>query len=388
MTTNRLLLLALFVYLALLPWFFHPDLKVIFSLASKLSTGVVDIYGYVAANPTQSTTGPFVYPPLAYFILGTLYLPLRLVAGSDFMPWLFSGNTNVVIPNIFLFITLLKLPFLCLHLVIAKMLYDYSHNTKAVIFWLFNPLSLYVVAIVGQIDLLAILATVVSLKTYKFKPITSVIALGLGAAIKSFPLLLLPFLILYLSHSWPRRVGYLMLGLATYLLFIVPFLRQPAFFDHTFTSGLTQRLFSLHLPGLALPAVPMALLVVWLSLAFSNRRPALHLVFLSVLLIVVASLQLHPQWLLWALPFLSLVTLRWRLLSLGYIGFGLLQIFIIPDNFLTVNLIAPLLPAVLELPTLVSMLPNLATSGLGIVATIGFASTCLLICFKSLYAKT
>src|SRR4030042_3174747 len=92
---------GLIFYLILTPFFFHPDIKTIFYLASHFSQGVINIYRFIGANPESAMLGPFVYPPLSYFIFGSIFIPIKLLAGAGFMNWLGSGNTAVGVDHIF-----------------------------------------------------------------------------------------------------------------------------------------------------------------------------------------------------------------------------------------------------------------------------------------------
>ena len=101
MENKRIYAYAAFFYIFIIPLFFHPDIKTIFYQSQFLSTGVLDIYSYLAQNPEKAILGPFVYPPLAYFLMGLLYFPVKLLAGGGFTQWLAMGNDAVGVTDIF-----------------------------------------------------------------------------------------------------------------------------------------------------------------------------------------------------------------------------------------------------------------------------------------------
>ena len=110
MKSKQIFLLALFLYLLLVPLTFHPDIKVIFYQSQFLTKGVVNIYQFFESNPDMAYLGPFVYPPLAYFVYGILFIPTKILAGGMFTSWLAMGNDAVSVEHIFRYLFAMKLP--------------------------------------------------------------------------------------------------------------------------------------------------------------------------------------------------------------------------------------------------------------------------------------
>ena len=389
MTKKQIFALAAFVYLFLAPFTFHPDIKTIFYQSQFLSQGIFNastslsikpelverfnIYSFFAANPDKAFLGNFVYPPLAYFLFGIFFIPVKLLAGTGFVEWLGMGNDSVVVPHIFQYLFVIKLPAIIAHFTtgyfIFKLLQGVSlqNQNKALALWFFNPISLYTVGFMGQIDSIAVLLTVLALFLAKKKSIYATVLLGLGAAFKTYPLLILPFLAIYSGKTWSKRLLSFVLGFGTYLLFILPFITTPAFYSSTFVSGLSQRLFELKLYvgfGENILIVPAILIVLFLFAVSKKLENISQLsnFFLATLFIVVALVHFHPQWALWFLPFLVILVINktkdssvWVALALLFLGW-LGTVLLFDDKFLSWGILAPIDPGILFLPTLSELL--------------------------------
>ncbi len=382
---RNIILAAAFFYVFLAPFFFHPDIKIIFYLSQFLSQGVINIYHYIAVHPELSTHGSFVYPPLAYFFFGTIFPVLKWLAGSGFTDWLGMGNDAVAVPHLFRYLFLLKLPVIAAHLAVgyclSRLISQPRRQSLALLVWFFNPISIYTVAFMGQIDVLPVLATVLALLWIKDRPYLSVFLLGLGAAFKTYPLLLLPFAALLAARRFRHSLLLLATGLLPYLLFISPYLLTPAFYTDTLTSGLSQRILQIGLPigsGESLLLVPVFLLFLLLTAAYLHRGQSHRFAAycLAVTLIPIASSHFHPQWVLWSLPFVSLFLATQSFWSVALLFFGSFIgiIGLFPDKFLTWGLLSPLEPEILFLPSLVSLLPPVPVL-LDLLHTIFFAAS-------------
>lgn len=371
MTKKQIFVLAAFTYLFLAPFTYHPDIKTIFYQSQFLSQGIFNIYSFFAANPEKAFLGPFVYPPLAFFTFGLLFIPVKMIAGSGFVDWLGMGNDAVGVTHIFQYLFVLKLPVIIAHFITAFVMMKFIDGEKkqkiALSLWFFNPISLYTVGFMGQIDSFAVLLTVLALLLAKKKSIYATVLLGLGAAFKTYPLLVLPFLAIYSGKTWSKKLLSFALGFGTYLLFILPFITTPAFYSSTFVSGLSQRLFELKLYlgfGENILIVP-ALLIILFLFAVSKRIENINQLsnfFLAVFFVTVTSVHFHPQWALWFLPFLiisfiynakdSSVWIALTLLFLGWLG----NILLFDDKFLSWGILSPIDPGILFLPTLSELL--------------------------------
>lgn len=363
----NILWVSTFVYLFIAPFFFQPDLKVIYYLSQFFSHGVIDIYKFLGENPEKSFLGPFVYLPLSYFTFGVLFIPVKLLAGSNFVDWLGMGNDAVSIPQIFRYIFLMKFPLIVVHLatgwLLTKVLTEARLKTVILFVWFFNPISLYVVGMMGQLDGIPTLLTVLAFLLAGRNPYLSALLLGFGASFKSYPLLMLPFLSVVATNTWRKSVGVFFVGIIPFVLTIFPFLATPEFYRDALASGLALRIFEARIQIgfneqiLVLPAI-FVLLFLHAVVFARGQTSRLLGYFLALPFLIIAGTHFHPQWTLWALPFFSLAIVYYRLwlplvfFLVGWFG----TVFLFDDKFLTLGLLSPLDPGILFLPTIRSLL--------------------------------
>lgn len=367
LSTKNILLSGAFLYIFISPFLFHPDIKTIFYISQFLSGGTVNIYQFLADNPAKAILGPFVYPPLAYFLFGILFVPVKLLAGGGFAQWLAMGNTAVDVPHLARYLFLIKLPILLTFLytgwVLAKQEENRKDATLALLIWLFNPISIYVVGAMGQFDVVPALLTLLALFWARKNPYFSALSLGLGGALKSYPLLLIPFLLVKSAGSWKKKASLLLTSAVAYAVFTIPFLKTPAFYQDAFASNLSQRIFHAGLPlgfGEQILLVP-ALLIGLLLWAAADKRDNLISYFLPVTLLPIALAHFHPQWAVWSLPFLCIVVARHKLWfpAIVYFAGWLGTVLFFDDKFLTWGLLSPFDTGLFFLPSIASLVKPL-----------------------------
>ena len=127
----------------------------------------------------------------------------------------------------------------------------------------------------------------------------------------------------------------------------------PAFYGDTLTSSLSKRVFDLAFPvgiGVSVPIVPIVIAMLFLmSLKFYSRFGY----FAAVPFVMIVGIQFHPQWLMWSLPFFSILAVKHRLwfaYAIFTLGF-LLYVFLFDDVFLNLALLGPLDAGVFSLPS-------------------------------------
>lgn len=358
-------LAALFLKFFLAPFFFHTDIKIIYDYGQFLSQGVWNIYDFLASNKQEAPFGQFVYPPLTYFISGIFYLVISPLAGMDYSQWLKSTGDAMYSPYIFRYLFLMKIPLIFFEVLtgflLIKLIRDEKKKQISLILWFFNPINIYVVSIMGQFDIIPAFLTVLALYfASKEKMYLAAIAIGLGAAMKTYPLLLLPFLALSSKKSWFHTIKVFLLGLVPYLVFTLPVLGSKPYHDSVLVSGLSMRIFflnfSLGFDELIL-VVFFALFVLLFHAAerkFEKKVVNLPAYFLAVILVVLSGSHFHPQWLIWSTPFLAILVFK-KNLVLPFIGIivGWLGVFsLFDDKFLTLGLLTPLDQGLLFLPTI------------------------------------
>jgi hypothetical protein len=376
--TKIIFVAGIFTYLILIPLFFHPDIKTIFYLSSFLSDGVFNIYQFIGANPDKAMLGPFVYPPLSYILFGILFIPIKLLAANGFVDWLGMGNTAVSVDHIFRFLFLIKLPLVLTHAISGFVLIkifgngDYFPSLRIsnkkqeliLLLWFFNPISIYVITMMGQFDGIPALFTLLALYYAKRKPYLSSLLLGLGGAIKTYPLLFIPFLIITSDFRWVKKIKLTVVGVISYLIFVVPFLKTQEFYQNTLISGLSQRLLLADITigfNERINIVPFLIILLFLYCLIHDpgRSKELFKYFLAIPILILGFSHFHPQWIIWALPFIILAISCYKklavsgvLLAIGWIG----TVLSFDDKFLTWGLLSPLDSGVFFLPSIPTLI--------------------------------
>jgi uncharacterized membrane protein len=253
----------------------------------------------------------------------------------------------------------LKLPYVLLDFLIALLLLKLSaDNRRLLALWLFNPLSLYAVYMLGQFDILPAALTVMALVLIRDRrPVAAALLLGLGAALKTYPLLLLPF-VLIRTGTIKQFFNAALIGLLGFIVPLLPVINSAAF-RYTMThSNLMQGIFYAHIEVSSGQSIPLYVLiwviVFWISWIRRNNYDLLP-EFLTLTLTVILISHFHAQWLVWSLPFLILLTVKnirlWPVLTavaVGYFG----TVWLIPDQFVLLGLFSPINSQALIFPPL------------------------------------
>lgn len=365
---GKIFYIAIFFHFLLSPFLYHPDLKNTFYHASFLSQGVVNIYDYLDQNPDKATLGTFNYPPLTYLLFGILEPLTELLSGPGFSQWIAMGNDAVSVPHISRYLFLMKLSLLLASIAVGMLLLNLVKGMReqrfVVLFWFFNPITIYSIQFMGQYDIFPVLLIVLSLVLVQRQKLSfAAIALGLGAGLKAFPLLLVPLLALAVGRGWRQRLRLFIFGSLPYLLVIAPFLPSSAFREIAMMSGLSQRIFILGLDvgfGERILLVPLVLILIYL---FAGRRDSaqpttLSGYFLATFLAILAGSHFHPQWALWAVPFLAILLAGdkriWPptiLLLIAFFG----KVIFFDDIFLNWGIFGIIDPGVLFMPTITDL---------------------------------
>ncbi len=340
---NKLLILAIFLRLIVSAFFFHPDIKTYNFQSSFLKKGAFNIYSYLVENKkTLPLKEEFVYFPLTYFFIGSYQILVSPVLGSNFDNWLADAGANSAVKNpyIFKYLVVMKLPYLLLDIALAYLLMEFFGNSekkkKVWTLWLFNPFTIILIYVFGNVDIIPAFLTLLSLlMAKKGKLASSSAILGVAAGFKLYPLLLLPFLALGGSNLKEKLkligISGVIFGLVT-----LPFLSKP-FIDSALISGLSTRLFYPGLPigfneTVMIGLFGVVALFFWAYLKktsepFENKKILFY--WTSLLLIIFSFAHFHIAWLVWIAPFVAILLiqrpkLKWPIL------FIILTSFIIP----------------------------------------------------------
>ncbi len=170
---------------------------------------------------------------------------------------------------------------------------------------------------------------------------------GLGAAFKSYPLFLLPLIVLGNQKNWFQKIKIAIIGLSPYLLSFIPFWTSPAF-RHMVFSPKSQKMLFMSLPvsgaeGLY-PFIIGTILLYLLALKKHNLSRYFYQYFLAFFLLLFSVTHYHPQWFLWISPFLiiELVSNHFKNLHLtiGLLACYLFIVFMFEPS-LNIGLFAP-----------------------------------------------
>lgn len=347
---------------------YHPDLAgQILSTYFFAYKNVINIYDYLAALPAThplvrnfGVGDIFIYPPLTYFTLGGFLKLIQPLINESFFLHVMNSASIYKEPSLSYYLFLLKLPYLIVDLFLAFILtklFDKENEKRAILLlWLFNPVTLYSSFSMGVFDVIPTLFTVLCLVFVKRKRfLVAAIMLGFGAAYKSYPLFLIPLLVLTQKSFWEKvKVG--IAGLLPFVLSIAPFWSSTAFKYMVFGPKSQKEFFMIWLVSGAEGIFPYILGFVILCLIISRSHGSsrhLYKYFLAFFLLLFGVTNYHPQWFIWISPFLliELVRNKWRNLWLT-LGLFACYVFIVLvfENSLSIGLFSPLFPAANSFP--------------------------------------
>lgn len=391
----RWFLLGLLIRVLFMPFASHGDLIAYNWMAHFIvSDHAFDIVGFLqTAAPSMLITTPLVLYFQAFFLL--IFTPVMpgvfAAMGTTYSMAVFLADPHV---NRALF--LLKTPYLLLDLGVALLLLrlfqNKDHGTYAWKFWMVNPVVIFAVYMFSSYDVMVAFLIALSLyymKTHWRK--SSMVALGLGAAAKLFPLLLAPFFVLCGSRSRWKQLGYAILFCAPLLFVFVPDIiagaasAMPAvlkgnpegyLFGMRFDLGFGDRIF----------VVVAAYAVIGLGFYFRKHRDweSLWRYSFVVMMLYYATSVFHPQYFLWVMPLttLAVITDR-RLLTLHVMQIVCFLVYTFTwGRGLAFGLLAPLSPAFSSLPSPSEVIARFASPSdvIGIARSVFTGVTICMMC--------
>ncbi|MBI4039714.1 hypothetical protein HY388_02695 [Candidatus Daviesbacteria bacterium] len=369
------ILIGIALKLALAAITSHTDLFGLSLSAHQLSNGVVNIYDFMASlNPDHpiaaniGTTEVFIYPPLAYFALGAF----MFVLNPFYDPSFFDTAARLVTaaagdPGLFRYLLLFKLPYLAFDLAMAWLLVKLLESDKekkiGFLFWLFNPVVVYATYMIGSFDIIPTFLVVLAIYLAQKHQALATVMLGLGAGFKTFPLLVLLPMVAVIQATWKKRLVLILAGILPFVFVVLPYWNSWAFKNFVLFNPKSQKfLFSQLLVsgGEALYpfVVVLVLITIFAVLNLAGKTKELWAVVLAVILSLLSLTHYHPQWLVWAVPFLTILFAKhdWsRGLVVTLFICWLVQVLLF-DPTLSIRLFAPLNPALLQSPGLSDIL--------------------------------
>lgn len=310
-----LIVIAIFLRLIFAGFFFHTDIKGHYMEAQLAQTNISAGY---EQGVKQNT--PLHYPPVIY----VLYNTHRYINGWMFSPtfqnWLNDGSflhleNN---PNMFRDLFVMKLPILLFDFLTALVLIALApigRKRLAAALWLLNPFSLYAIYFFGQFDIIAAFFVLTAILLWHKNRLTlSYGILGLAAAVKVFPLLLLPVFLIYDNRSLLKKASGVASFALVFLLCLAPILTSVIALKSVFLSNLTGGLFKASIElggGKSLPIFLVAYLMILTVLLLNYlKKPLLESVIFIVLALLLTLSDFHPQWMVWLMPLLVLLLVK------------------------------------------------------------------------------
>lgn len=307
-----LIVIALFLRLIFGAFVFHTDLKGHY-MEAKLTQQ--DIRAGYEEGFKQNM--PLHYPPVIYI----LYNTHRFINGWMFSPY-FSNWLNDTSflhlehnPNIFRDLLVMKLPIMLFDFLTALMLVLLAPVGKkrlAGALWLLNPFSIYAIYFFGQFDVIAAFLILLTIYLWrKDKLVWAYGILGLAAAVKVFPLLLLPVFLIYDSRSLVKKFRGIAIFTAVFLVSLTPILTSVIALKSVFLSNLTGGLFKAAIDlggGKSLPIFLVVYLFILGGLLLKYiKKPSLESVIFILMTLLLVLSDFHPQWMVWIMPLLVLL---------------------------------------------------------------------------------
>src|SRR4030066_756837 len=270
------------------------------------------------------------------------YLFNGLLEKNTWISWLSFNSTY----NVFTALTLFKLLYLIFDIVcmflILRLSFDNEPENKlrAFKYWIFNPIIIFVLYIFARHDIIAMFVTLIALLlAKKDRKYWAIIVLGLAVALRFFPILILPVLVLYLVRS---KKDYIMLSLAgvsgitaveilTRLLFgksvILPLFNTPQI--NILLAPRLDLVEGSHGSIFIFIAVYIVIILSFLHI----KKKSFDILLNYCAMIYLAYLGIcffHPQYMIWVVPFLVIIFVRRKtLFYYHWIQFALLIILLV-----------------------------------------------------------
>ena len=236
-------LIGLLIRVIIMPFSMDSDIQWINYLPHRLvAYGNWDAYTFAKDNFAEKvlvTRDPY-YPPLTLYLISFFQFMLqkfmptlkewffhfedwfRLGAGYPLQRIALAGSSQL-----FRILFLLKIPLLFFDFGIGFILIRLVRNIKEAYFvyklWMLNIVVLYATYATGQIDIyptfFVVLAVFFSLKN---KLNLAMVSLGLGAALKSYPLILIPVAAFYLGKDLKHTFKLLSISIITFVFVFLP----------------------------------------------------------------------------------------------------------------------------------------------------------------------
>lgn len=361
-----ILLVGLILRLILAGISYHPDVKII-NYTSFVYLGKWQLDPYVRSSETSETPDDL---PMQYLIRLPFEVFTRPLINTQIEPDFFN-NTDQLFGNPLLFIhlILIKIPLIVFDLltgVVLALLFSESLRKKALWVWMLNPFTFWATAMIGQVDIMPTFFLVLAFYLMKKQQSNlTAISLGMGAAMKSFPILIFPFF-LFLFPRFSTKIKLTILFLLPLILSIGLYILSPSFRQYALFAPQLDKIFFSVIPlsgGEGIFLTIFGLIALFLLFLIKKRYMQDFLVFSATALIwIFVFTHFHLHWFLWVIPFLIVLFLEKTSLvqkwALSLMGLGISIMLLGFEASLHLRLLAPLIPSAAPVNGLSEILTN------------------------------
>jgi hypothetical protein len=308
------IIVGLLLRLVLIPASLHPDFRAV-NLAGYLISQRGQLFNFYDFLSQQPRNDPwvllygdnlFIYPPLAY-ITHALFNSLLFWAypQNAFFTLLTDIGRLRLDSGFPLLMYLLKLPYLLADIgcfVLLSKILSAKAKKPGLLFWLFNPVTIYTSYLMGQFDIFIALFILLAVAFLGKKSWISPLMLGIGAGFKPFILILAPFLP---GNIWKNAL----IAVSTYIVLLLPFIASPAFRQYALLASQSDKLLFAKIMISGSQYIPIFILSLILAFWWRYLKPAAlsSSGWLTVpLLLFYSFTHFHPQWFVWAMPLLTI----------------------------------------------------------------------------------
>lgn len=241
----------------------------------------------------------FAYPSIF------LYFLVFVVYAADFF------DVDVFI----LSISLLTILFIIFDLITLRVMTAWvgqKNKTRLIILYWFSPVLIYLSYFSGSFDVLVLCLFFLGLDyLFKRKFFESSIFMGLAFSTKTFVILVLPFIVLYLisnRYSLSKIIIYLTTLLFTFILINIQFIGSDGFFETIFINSGQTRAFDSFIPigdskFYIIPGI--LLLILFMGSLIKNFNKDLFIIYLAFAFgLFLIFIEPEKYWYYWLLPHL------------------------------------------------------------------------------------
>lgn len=305
----KYLLIGLFLRFLFIPFFFQVD------ILSSYTRAAGQLF------ETISETQAVIQLVMHWFHVFFLKIIVQIIPNlktilsipEPHQQWLtFIANNQV-----FRMLSVIKFPYFLFDLACAFLLLrftkDAKTNLKVFKHWMINPVVIFVTYIFARFDVIPLFITILALYfAMKDKKYISIFLLAISIVMRFFPVLILPFLIIYLAKNKKDYIifsllgisGLLVLEIGSRLLFGSSALFKLLNSQHfTFLIALKWGMEGLHVNLFPLVIFFTLSIISFFEMSKKSFSDLLKYSLIAFLLWFSFGYY-HPQYLLWSIPFL------------------------------------------------------------------------------------